>query len=74
MRKIRLDVGDLIVEGFSTSRAGGGARGTVAGMVTASECATLGWDPTCAFFASCDVRAECDATVVESTCPNVGGC
>ena len=76
MRKIHLDVDDLVVEGFSTSRAGGEARGTVAGMVTGdpADCATLQFDPTCAFYASCDVRAECDATVVESTCPNVGEC
>jgi len=75
MRKIRLEPGDLVVEGFPTSHAGGAMRGTVAARVSGdAECATLGLVPTCAFYASCDVRVECEGTVVNDTCPNVGDC
>jgi hypothetical protein len=71
MRKVRLKVQELTVESFVSAPSSAVTRGTVWGRVTADpggECATLGMDPTCQFFASCDPRVECEGTVYESTC------
>ncbi len=66
MRKIRLKIDELVVESMETAvafRRGGTVRG-----MSDQNCYTLRFDPTCAFYASCDVAADCDGTAVENTC------
>jgi hypothetical protein len=75
MRKIRLKIDELVVESMDTVAApprGGTVRAMMSG--DGGACYTLGVDPTCAHFASCDVHVECEGTVVNPSCPNVTGC
>ncbi|HEU4562532.1 MAG TPA: hypothetical protein VFS20_32175 [Longimicrobium sp.] len=73
MRKIRLEIDDLVVETIDTvaaPRHGGTVRGN-----SAHECDTRGYNPTCDWFASCAVDMECEATGVEYSCrPGVTDC
>ena len=75
MRKIRLKVGELAVEGFAAEEPGGAPRGTVhARSDTDWNCPTARGAWTCDGYFTCDRWMECPGTWVDNTCPNVGEC
>jgi hypothetical protein len=74
MRKVRLKVDDLAVEGFSIG-GDDGARGTVkARSDTDWNCATRMGAWTCDGYFTCDRWMECPGTWVDNTCPGVNNC
>jgi hypothetical protein len=86
MKRLKLDLDELVVESFKATDAPAGQRGTVKGHAKATTGCTVGWDTcqtqaescegTCIAASACDYFSQCVGWCASQheTCSCFGSC